>query len=460
MRFAYLLFMLLTAPLFAADAPDVAAGKVTEYQLDNGMKVIVKEDHRAPIAVSQVWYKVGSSYDQEGITGISHLLEHMMFKGTQQHPPGEFSRIIAANGGRENAFTGRDYTAYFQTMSADRLEICFQLEADRMRNLTLPAAEFKKELEVVKEERRMRTEDNPNSLTSEQFYAVSYRNLPYSHPVIGWMNDLDNMQVEDVRSWYQRWYAPNNATLVVVGDVKPEWVLKMAQKYFGPLKAESIPQQKPLREPPQRGIIRATVEAPARQPYLLLGYKTPVVASADQEWEPYALEMLAAILDGGNSSRISQKLVRGREIAVSAGADYSAFSRYSDMLTLNGVPAEGHTVAELEQALRAEIDLLKQKLVSSEELQRVQAQVVASKVYELDSVFYQAMQIGMLETIGLDWSLIDKYVQRMRAVTPEQVQAVARKYLKDESLTVAVLKPLPMDGKQQVDTVSGGNYVR
>ncbi len=459
MRFAYLLFMLLTAPLFAADAPDINAGKVTEYQLDNGMKVIVKEDHRAPIAVSQVWYKVGSSYDQEGITGISHLLEHMMFKGTQQHPPGEFSRIIAANGGRENAFTGRDYTAYFQTMSADRLEISFQLEADRMRNLTLPAAEFKKELEVVKEERRMRTEDNPNSLTSEQFYAVSYRNLPYKHPIIGWMNDLDNMQVEDVRSWYQRWYAPNNATLVVVGDVSPEWVLKMAQKYFGPLKAESIPRQKPLREPPQRGTIRVTVEAPARQPYLLLGYKTPVVATADQEWEPYALEMLAAILDGGNSSRISQKLVRGKEIAVSAGANYSAFSKYSDMLTMNGVPAEGHTIAELEQALRAEVDLLKQKLVSSEELQRVQAQVVASKVYELDSVFYQAMQIGTLETIGLDWSLIDKYAERMRAVTPEQVQAVARKYLKDESLAVAVLKPLPMDGKQRVGAVSGGDYV-
>jgi zinc protease len=464
MRFAYLffvlpIFMLSAAPLFAADAPNINAGKVTEYNLANGMKVIVKEDHRAPIAVSQVWYKVGSCYEPDGITGISHLLEHMMFKGTQEHPAGEFSRIIAANGGRENAFTGRDYTAYFQTMSADRLEISFQLEADRMRNLTLPAEEFKKELEVVKEERRMRTEDKPNSLTREQFYAVSYRSLPYSHPVIGWMNDLDNMKVEDLRSWYKQWYAPNNATLVVVGDVKPEWVLEMAKKYFGPFKAESIPQQKPLREPPQRGVIRVSVKAPARQPYLLLGYKTPVVSSADQEWEPYALEMLAAILDGGNSSRISQKLIRGKELAVSAGASYSAFSRYSDMLSMSGIPATGYTVADLELALCAEIDLLKQELVSTEELQRVQAQVVASKVYELDSVFYQAMQIGALETVGLDWGLIDQYAERMRAVTAEQVRAVARKYLKDESMTVAVLEPLPMDNKPQVPAVSGGGHV-
>ncbi len=458
MRFAYLLSLLFTLPVFAVEGPAVNGGKVTEYKLDNGMKVIVKEDHRAPIAVSQVWYKVGSSYEPGGITGISHVLEHMMFKGTRKHPPGEFSRIIAANGGRENAFTGRDYTAYFQTMSADRMEISFQLEADRMRNLLLPAEEFNKELEVVKEERRLRTEDNPNSLTREQFNAVSYRSLPYAHPVIGWMNDLENMQVEDLRAWYKQWYAPSNATLVVVGDVKPEWVLEMAQKHFGPLKAEGVPRLKPLREPPQRGVIRTVVRAPARQPYLIMGYKAPVVGTSDNEWEPYALEMLVAILDGGNSSRISKKLVRGKEIAVSAGAGYSAFSKYSDMLGMSGIPAKGHTVEELEKALRAEIDLLKKELVSAEELQRVQAQVVASQVYELDSVFYQAMQIGTLETIGLDWRLVDSYAEKMRAVTAEQVRAVARKYLTEDRLTVAVLDPLPMEQRKQVPAVPGGRH--
>jgi zinc protease len=455
MRFTYLLVLFFALPVFAADEPAVNGGKVTEFKLDNGMKVIVKEDHRAPIAVSQVWYKVGSSYEPDGITGISHALEHMMFKGTKEHPTGEFSRIIAANGGRENAFTSRDYTAYFQTMSADRMEISFELEADRMRNLLLPAEEFKKELEVVKEERRLRTEDKPNSLTREQFYAVSYRSLPYATPVIGWMNDLNNMQVEDLRGWYRQWYAPNNATLVVVGDVKPEWVLEMAKKHFGPLKAEAIPKLKPLREPPQRGVIRTTVRAPARQPYLLLGYKTPVISTADAEWEPYALEMLAAILDGGSSSRISKKLIRGQEVAVSAGAGYSAFSKYSGMLSMSAIPSKGHTVADLEKALRAEIDLLKSELVTPEELQRVQAQVVASQVYELDSVFYQAMQIGTLETIGLDWRLIDSYAENMRKVTAEQVQAVAKKYLTSDRLTVAQLEPLPLEQAKQRPAVLG-----
>jgi len=219
-----------------------------------------------------------------------------------------------------------------------------------MRNLTLPEKEFLKEIEVVKEERRLRTEDKPNALTREQFNAVSYRSLPYQNPVIGWMNDLNNMTVGDLRSWYKLWYAPNNATLVVVGDVNPEEVLELARKYFGPLQGETFNVLKQLREPPQRGIIRTVVRAPARQPYLKLGYKTPVIGTAEKEWEPYALEMLVAILDGGSSARFSRKLVRGREIAVSAGAGYSAFSRLSGMLTMSGVPAEGHSIAELEQA--------------------------------------------------------------------------------------------------------------
>ncbi|HEB96262.1 MAG TPA: insulinase family protein [Sedimenticola thiotaurini] len=447
-----LLLLLFVLPL-------QAAGKVQEYRLDNGMKVIVKEDHRAPIVVSQVWYKVGSSYEPVGITGISHVLEHMMFKGTEAHPPGEFSRIIAANGGRENAFTGRDYTAYFQTLSKDRLEVALELEADRMRNLTLPPEEFVKEVNVVKEERRMRTEDKPTSLTYEQFSAVAYRVLPYSHPVIGWMNDLDNLTIEDLRRWYRLWYAPNNATLVVVGDVDPQQVLALAKRHFGPLKPERIPTLKPLREPPQRGETRVRVKAPAKEPYLVLGYKTPVLRTAEQEWEPYALDMLASILDGGSSARLSRELVRGREIAVSAGAEYSAFTRLSGMLLLDGSPAPGTDMATLERALREQVDRLREEPVSRQELERIQAQVVASKVYELDSVFYQAMQIGTLETVGLDWRLLDQYVDRIKAVTPEQVQAVARKYLTDDALTVAVLEPLPLENGTTAPATTGGNDV-
>ena len=439
--------------------PAQAAGQVHEFELDNGLKVIVKEDHRAPIVVSQVWYKVGSSYEPVGITGISHVLEHMMFKGTESHPPGEFSRIIAANGGRENAFTGRDYTAYFQTLSKDRLEVSFELEADRMRNLTLPPEEFVKEVNVVKEERRMRTEDKPTALTYEQLMAVAYRSLPYSHPVIGWMSDLDNLTVEDLRRWYRLWYAPNNATLVVVGDVEPQQVLELARKYFGPLQPEQTPELKTLREPPQRGETRVVVKAPAKEPYLAFGYKTPVLLSAEQEWEPFALDMLASILDGGSSARFSRELMRGREIAVSADADYSAFSRLPGMLLVDGSPAPGTDIGELEQALREQVDRLKEELVSEQELERIRAQVVASKVYELDSVFYQAMQIGILETVGLDWRLLDQYVDRIKAVTPEQVRAVARKYLTDDALTVAVLEPQPMEQGKDYAAATGGRDV-
>lgn len=450
---------IFAAVLLLVSLGSLAESKVHEALLENGLKVLVKEDHRAPIVVSQVWYKVGSSYEPDGITGVSHVLEHMMFKGTEKHAPGKFSRIISANGGEDNAFTGRDYTAYYQKLSKDRLEIAFELEADRMRNLTLPADEFAKEVEVVKEERRLRTEDKPTSLTYEQFNALAYRALPYANPVIGWMNDLDHLEVADLQSWYRRWYAPNNATLVVVGDVDHKQVMLLAKRYFGDLKPEKIPQLKPLREPPQRGEVRAVVRTPAKEPYLIMGYKTPVLTTANEAWEPYALDMLAAVLDGGNSARFSRNLIRGKEIAVSAGASYSPFSRLSGMLSLSGTPAKGHTMEELEQGLKNEIELVKRELVTDQELARVRAQVVAEQVYELDSVFYQAMQIGILETVGLDWRLLDEYVEKLKQVTPEQVRDVARKYLIDDHLTVTWLEPLPMEKNQRKPVqTSGGRH--
>ncbi len=441
----------------AGVASSLTAG-VLETRLDNGMKVIVKQDLRAPIVVTQVWYKVGSSYEHGGVTGVSHVLEHMMFKGTEKHPPGEFSRIIAANGGSENAFTGRDYTAYFQTLAKDRLPVAFELEADRMRNLLLPEEEFLKEVEVVKEERRMRTEDKPNSLTYEQFNAGAYEASPYRIPVIGWMSDLDAMQADDLRDWYRKWYAPNNATLVVVGDVDPEQVVELAKKYFGPLKPEQISEPKPRTEPAQRGAKRFIVKAPARQPYVIMGYKTPVIGKADMDWEPYALEMLSSVLDGGSSSRLSRSLIRGSQVAASADADYSAFSRLPGMLTLDATPTPGKSIAQIETELRAEVERFKQELVSEEEMERVRNQVIASKVYEKDSVFYQAMLIGQLETIGLDWRLADEYVEHLKKVTPEQIQQVAKKYLTDDNLSVAVLEPLPIQEGQSVKRSVGGHH--
>lgn len=425
-----------------------AKAQVHEFMLENGMKVVVKEDHRAPVAVSQVWYKIGSSYEETGSTGLSHVLEHMMFKGTENHGPGRFSRIVAELGGTENAFTSRDYTSYFETLHKKHLEKALELEADRMRNLRLDSKEFAKEIEVVKEERRLRTDDKPTGLTYEQLMAVAWRASPYQNPVIGWMNDLDNMVLADLKRWYQRWYAPNNATLVVVGDVEPQQVFDLAQKHFGPINPSPLRKPKKVLEPQQRGLTRVSIRAPAKQPYILMGYKTPVVSTAEHEWEPYALYVLASVLDGGNSARLSRELVREQKIAASAGAQYNGYARLSSLLLMDGTPTDGHTTDQVEQALRAQIARLRDELITKAELQRVITQTVAEKVYQQDSMFYQAMELGTLETVGLDWRLINVELERLRAVTPQQVREVARKYLVDNNLTIATLIPESMEKQQ------------
>ena len=432
---------LLCLPVVSFGAATIASEQI----LKNGLKIVVKEDHRSPVAVSQVWYKVGSSYEPGGITGISHMLEHMMFKGTDKHPAGEFSKIISENGGEENAFTGQDYTAYFQTMEASRLAVSFELEADRMRNLHLLADELKKELQVVTEERRMRTDDNPQAKMQEHFMSVAYSNSPYKHPIIGWPADIASYTVEDLQAWYQRWYAPNNATLVVVGDVDTKAVFALAEKYFGELKPSELKALKPQTEIEQMGVRKMTVKVPAKLPSLLMGYKVPVLKSVEQEWEAYALEVLAGVLDGGSSARLTSGLVRGKQIAVSAAAGYSLATRLPDLFELEATPAEGKTVAELETALKDEIAKLQGELISPDELQRIKAQVLASAVYERDSNFYQAMQLGMLETVGLGWQKADEYVNKVNLVTAEQVRDVARKYLIEDHLSIAYLDPQPIN---------------
>ncbi|GAB6066723.1 pitrilysin family protein [Methylothermus subterraneus] len=440
------------------------AGKVHEFKLDNGLKLVVKEDHRAPVVVSQVWYKVGSSYESEGMTGISHMLEHMMFKGTEKYGPGEFSRIIAENGGRENAFTGADYTAYFESLERSRLGIAFELEADRMRNLRLDEKEFRKEQQVVLEERRLRTEDQPRAKTYEYFMATAYTNGPYRHPVIGWPSDIEHLTLDDLKAWYERWYAPNNATLVVVGDVDPKRTFALAKRWFGALKPSAIPPLKPRAEVEQVGERRLTVRLPAELPYLIMGYKVPVLASLPKErrWEAYALAVLAGILDGGESARLTSRLIRGRQVAASVGANYDLYDRLPNLLVLEGTPAQGHTLVELEQSLRAEVEKLQTEPVTPEELARVKTQVTAETVYERDSMFYQAMQIGLLETVGLGWQRMDEYEEQIHQVTAAQVQEVARKYLIPERLTVAYLEPLPLAKKPKPKSESGmgDKYVR
>ncbi len=434
-------------------APSMA--EIHEYNLTNGLKLLVKEDHRAPVAVSQVWYKVGSSYEHDGITGISHVLEHMMFKGTEQYPPGEFSRIISANGGRDNAFTGADYTAYFQTLESARLEISFQLEADRMRGLIIPEQEFLKEIEVVKEERRLRTDDNPQSYTREAAMATAFQTSPYRQPIVGWMHDLNAMNVQRLKVWYRNWYAPNNAVVVVVGDVVPDEVHQLVKKHFGPIPAGNVATLISRPEIKQSGVKRLKIKRPARLPYLMMAYKVPVLSSAIgnkyvADWEPYALEVLTGILDGGNSARFASRLVRGQEVAADTSVGYNMVARLDYVFTIAGTPSQDRSAKELEIAFRQEIINLQSQPVAEAELQRVKMQTVAANVYQKDSAFFQALILGLLETVGLDWKMADQYVDKINAVTAEQIMTVANKYLIDDRLTVAELDPQPISTGQRV----------
>ncbi len=435
----------ITALLFLFSFQTVAAeNQIHETTLANGLKVVVQEDHRSPVVVAQVWYRAGSIDEYNGTTGVAHVLEHMMFKGTRQFPAGQFSRMVAAAGGKENAFTSRDYTVYFQQLEKSKLALSMKLEADRMANLQLTDAEFAKEIQVVMEERRWRTDDKPQALVAEQYMSTALQVHPYGRPVIGWMNDIQNMTGQDARNWYHTWYAPNNATLVVVGDVKPEQVFALANKYYGVLKPHKLPVRKPQVEPEQKGERRITVQAPAKNPYLLMGYIAPTFkGSAD--WEPYALEILTGVLDGNAASRLNRNLVRRDRSAVEVSAGYDMINRGPSQFEFDATPSEGTSVADLEIAIRGEIETLKNEGVTEEELQRVKAQVIAADVYKRDSMFNQAMEIGQLESTGHSWRDLADYTKRLQTVTPEQVQAVARKYLVDEHLTVAILDPQPID---------------
>ncbi len=439
MRFYWILSCVLWAGITHAE--------VFEKTLANGLKVVVKEDHRAPTVVQQIWYRAGSMDEKTGTTGVAHVLEHMMFKGTKSIPAGEFSRRIAAAGGRENAFTSYDYTAYFQQLHKSRLPLAMRLEADRMHNLVLSKQEFDKEIKVVMEERRWRTDDDAHSLVGERLMAAAYQEHPYHNPVIGWMNDLQNMTASDARDWYRSWYAPGNATLVIAGDVRAQEVFALAQRYYGRIPAVQLQQRKTASEQPQLGIKRIVVKAPAELPFIIMAYHAPTLRDVEKDWQPYALSVLAGVLDGNQSARLNKTLVREQQVALSVGAGYDSTARGPSMFTLEATPATGKTIAELEAAIREQLQAVVRDGVSEEELKRVRAQVTASEVYKLDSVFYQAMQIGQLESIGLSHRDIPVMLKKLQSVTAQQVQEVAREILQDDHLTIAVLDPQPLSNK-------------
>ncbi|TXT32155.1 MAG: peptidase M16 C-terminal:peptidase M16 N-terminal [Rhodocyclaceae bacterium] len=424
MRLKYLLSVLLAAGLSTA-----AFANPYETTLKNGLRVIVKEDHRAPTAVQMVWYRIGSTDEVDGASGVAHVLEHMMFKGTPNVGPGEFNKRVAAAGGRDNAFTSRDYTAYFQQVPKEKLPEMMQ-------------------------ERRMRTDDNPQSKLFEQMNAVAFQAHPYRRPIIGWMNDLETMTAADAKAWYDTWYVPNNAYVIITGDVDHKEVFALAEKYYAPLEGRPLPVRRQQVEPAQEGTRKVTVKAPAELPVLIMGYKAPILRDIDKDSDPYALEMLASILDGHDAARFNKKLVREDKVALSAGIDYDATARGPGMLYLHGTPSEGKTVSDLEAALRAEIARVQKDGVSEQELKRAKAQLIAGQVYKLDSMFGQAMEIGQIEAVGLPYQKLDRMLDKLQKVTAADIQAVAKKYFNDDALTIGLLDPQPLDGKPRRPAVA------
>ncbi len=431
---------LLCAPLSwaaSSNAPDTH-----EFMLSNGLKLIVREDHRAPTVAHMVWYRAGSMDEVNGRTGVAHVLEHMMFKGTDKVKSGEFSRLVAAVGGRENAFTSRDYTAYFQQVEKSKLDKVIELEADRMSNLNFDDAEFLKEIQVVMEERRLRTEDNPSSLLNESLMATAFMTSPYRHPVVGWMNDLQNMKAADARDWYRSWYAPNNATVVISGDVDPKQILKAVEKYYGAIPMHELPVRKPQIEPPQKGIKQVQVKAPADNAQLAMAWKVPRLEPGKlDDSEPYALELLTAVLDGYDNARLNRVLVKQEKVVNDVGVSYDMISRGPELFLINASMAKGKTVAQAQASIRKALEELKQKGILESELKRIKVRILSDQIYKRDSIFGQAMEIGSTEMAGFSWKDIDYMLEKMQTITPDQVQAVAKKYLVDEGLTIAVLDP-------------------
>jgi zinc protease len=395
-----------------------------------------------------IWYKIGSIDEITGKTGVAHALEHMMFKGTKTLKPGEFSARVAALGGRENAFTSKDYTAYHQQIEKSKLEAVMALEADRMANLVFDKNEFAKEIRVVMEERRWRVEDQPIQLVYEVLNSVAYAAHPYRNPVIGWMDDVQHMTVEDAKAWHDRWYAPNNAIMVVTGDVDAAHVRDLAEKHFGKIKPKAAPLTRPQEDPPQRGVKRVIVKAPAENPYVALAFKAPALRDVEKDDDVHALDVLAAVLDGYDNARLNAKLVRTDRVANSAGAGYSSNARGPVFFLLDGVPAQGMTTEQLEKLLRAEVERIAREGVSEAELKRVKTQLIAGQIYKRDSIFGQAMEIGVMEMTGISHTKIDRVIEKLGAVTAQQVQGVAQKYFSDDALTVATLIPLPLSEKK------------
>lgn len=410
--------------------------------LKNGLKVITVEDHKDPIITFQVWYRVGGRHEVPGKTGLAHLTEHMMFKGSKNFKKGEVSRLVAKNGGNENAFTSQDYTAYFQNFSRDKLNISLLVESDRMANLLIDPDEFLLERNVVMEERRSRVDDDPTSTVVEEMFSAAYKVHPYRNPTIGWMNDLKNLTHEDLSQWYETYYVPGNATILLVGDFNREEALTEIKKYFDDIPKRPDPPQMTIIEPEQLGERRVWVNKEAQLPFIFAGYKAPNIGSPDE----FPLTVLQYILSSGKSSRLYKSLVYERQIAVYAGGSYDGLSKDPALFYFYAGVKPGVDVDTVENALYEELEKIKMSGITEMELQKAKNQIEAGFVMGQDSIFYKAMQIGRLDAAGVGPDYLDSYIDSVRQVTVNSIKDVAVKYFEKDQRTVGILVPVQKGG--------------
>lgn len=437
MKLYKLLLALLISLLFhqSASALDIA-----EYNLTNGLKVLILEEHKAPTATFQIWYRVGSRDENIGKTGLSHLLEHMMFKGTKKHGPKTFSQAIQRAGGTENAFTSKEYTGYFELLASDRIGLPIELEADRMQNLVLTQEAVLSERDVVMEERRLRYEDDPQGLVYEGVMAAAFQNHAYRWPVIGWMSDLRDLNPDDLINHYRTYYAPNNAVIIVVGDVWKEEVLANITDAFGSIPAGPAVKRLKIVEDAQSGERRFFLKKEAELPFIISAFKVPDIRHEDG----FALEVLGSILSDGTSSRLYQRLVYEAQIAVSAWAGYEGLHRDPFLFLAGATVAHGKKIEDVEQMILGEIEKIRKEPPSEREVQKAKNQIEASFIMGQDSIYMLAKMIGTFEMIG-GWRLWETYLEGMRKVTPEDVRRVAEKYLVPDTKTTGILIPLKAD---------------
>ncbi len=436
MRFLATLFALIFTTSAGAAAPATQT-----FDLDNGLQLLVRQDHRAPVVVVMVWYKVGSMDEPAGMTGISHMLEHMLFKNTKHLAPGDFSALVSRFGGRSNAFTFTDYTGYFQTYESSRLPMALELEAERMANLRIDEEEFAREVQVVLEERSQRTDDNPNRLAWERFSAVAYPGTGYAHPIIGWRNEIEQYSADQILNWYHRWYTPANATLVVVGNVDPEQVYQLAERFFGDLHAPAVPRRPRPVTLPDPGERQLDLTLPVQVPLLMKAWNVPSISTANEHRDYYTLAMLEGILDGGRSGRIERMLVRDQQVATYAGVSYRGDSRGDGLFVFSGAPAPGVSLDTLESAFMAQLQALRDVPPDEQELQRVRAHVLANQIYAQDSVMGQGMQLGWDAMLGLDPDFHTDAAKQLAKVTPADVQRMLQRWFIVERSTTARVMP-------------------